>query len=376
MHYQHNYNTWKNINFTVKENPNNIQISTTQHKALKFIKKRFIDGFLTTNEDLEQFVKSRNPKARKAATRRFTKRLVDSGAVERLDNGVFIPKGYHSLLKEIDTKTLSKIKSKRQRNSIVKAQNQFLSIVKPIVADNQNKWSFPLTQITVKFNINGLYKKTKELNIFEKRDKYYIIPFRFEEKCNNTIFGFNTTFQIYKNKVILKLGDQDYPIHANVNNILTAISICQKYLKWTNRFWGFNLTIPHAREWTINIPSIYTMTINPDYSKFGESIKNKTLGYELADNGNCLLLKQKLYLSNLKPSQLIGLFNKFYPLNILNLSLLKILQNPLTKVTLSNRHEKNNSSELISKSHASTIFLEKSYFNNVESKIIQGEKVQ
>lgn len=204
-----------------------------------------------------------------------------------------------------------------------------------------------------------MYEKVKELNIFEKRDKYYIIPFRFEEKYNNTIFGFNATFQIYKNKkVILKLGDQDYPIHANVNNILTAISICQKYLKWTNRFWGFNLTIPHAREWLINIPSIYTITSNPDYSKFGQNIKDETLGYELADKGNCLILRQKLYSYNLKPSQLIGLFNKFNPLGIVNLSPLKIYQNQEENVTVSNKHENSNLSKMSTKCHGLENFLE------------------
>jgi hypothetical protein len=337
----------------------NVHLSKNQAKAIKWMTKRFVeDGLLTNLEDLQQFVRSRTPQGSKATTRKFAQRLVDLGKIKRVKDGIFVPAGYTSLIKDTDIKTLSKIKSKRERTSIIKTRKEFLNQIQPIIADKQNKWSLPLTHVTVKFKINKLYEKVNELKLLEKRGKYYLLPFQ----CQDFPY-LKAAFHIYRNKVILKLGNPDYPIHASENVILTVISICHKYLISTNEFWRFNLEIPSSHEWIINIPSIYTITINQNYSKFGKSIKDDTLGYELTDKGNCLLLKRKLSLTQLKPAQLIGLFNKYYPLDIPNLAPFKLTQNLSINVTLSNEHENSNFTKTRTKCHTFENFLENPNFN-------------
>src|SRR5215212_2749432 len=104
-----------NINLSIRKEFNEPQLTRKKSNIVKFINKRFSKGILTTLSDLEQFVKSKKDK--RVATRKLTSRVCLTGLIESI-NGIYLPKGQGKYVNKVNTKFLSKIKSKREKNTI------------------------------------------------------------------------------------------------------------------------------------------------------------------------------------------------------------------------------------------------------------------
>lgn len=300
--------------------PFEINLSKTQRKAIKWMTKRLVnEGLLTTLEDLTQFVRSKKSHQdgkNNAAVRKFVSRLVAVGAAEALGNGVYIPKGYREFLKDTNIKLLAKIKSKRQKNTIIRARSQILNLIKPYLISRENKWTYLLTQINVRFKVNGLYEKLIELNNVNSTNQHNLIINVGEDK---RVPNLKAAFNVYPNYVRLKIGTPECPLRASESIIFSALSITRNYLVNINRYWHLNLDIPSGHDWLLSIPYLYCQTVNEDYTAFGGTIKNDRLGLSLVDYKKHLCFKINLPSTQLKPSQLVGVLNQYDPLKMLNI---------------------------------------------------------
>ena len=305
------YNTQSNINLSTQKESNEHILSKKHSKIVNFINKRFSQGILTNLSDLQQFSKSK--KDNTVATRKLASRLCNTGAIESI-NGIYIPTGQAAYFKNVNIKYLSKIKTKRDKNTIFKAKKQVIQQLRQIIQDN--KWCFPSTYLTIQLNIKNIYQKLGELNILQPDNNCcYVIPLK-----DKNLPYLKISFYIHPNdNLTIKVGNKRSPIHANESIISSALWICYKYLKQTIQFWNLNLEVPSiSDDWGLSIPYIYSISLNNNYTKLPNKIQDTDLGIELTDKGNHLLLKSKSPRIKLKPKHLHDFLNKFNPLNFVN----------------------------------------------------------
>ncbi len=296
-------NSQSNINFAIQENS---KLSKKHSRIVNFINKRFSQGILTTLPDLQQFTKSK--KDNTVATRKLASRLCNTGAIESI-NGIYIPTGQAAYFKNVNIKYLSKIKTKRDKNTIFKAKKQVIQQLRLIIQDN--KWCIPSTHLSVQFTIKSIYQKLTQLNIFQSDNNCcYIIPLK-----DKNLPYLKITFYIYPDdNLIIKIGNKQSSIHANESIIFTVLWICYKYLIHTIQFWKLGLEIPRIQDnWKISIPYIYSISLNKNYTN-PNKIQDTDLDIELSDKGNHLLIKSKPPRTKLKPHQLYSFLTKYNPL--------------------------------------------------------------
>jgi hypothetical protein len=235
-----------------------------------------------------------------------------------LGNGVYSPKGYSEYVRDTNTKVLAKIKSKQQRNSTIRSQDQFLKLIKPYIISKQNKWTYLLTQLNVKFKVQGLYENLIELNNTNATNQQNLIINISKDK---RVPNLKVAFYVYPNYVRLKIGTPEFPLRASESIIFSSLFIARNYLNAINQFWDLNLAIPSAQDWLISIPYLYCKTVNEDYTSFGGTIKDDNLGLSLIDSNKHLFFKINLPSTQLKPSQLVGLLNQYNSLKMLDIDL-------------------------------------------------------
>lgn len=340
-------------NKPINSNSTELHLSQTEKRVLKWMVKRIQnDGLFTKLEDLSQFVRSGSNQQvvnnNKNAERQLVKRLIKKGAITSVKKGVYVPIQYKNLIRNnnINLKLLSKIKNRNHKKAIIQTQKQFLDLIKPFMTNRQNKWWGLVTHgITVKFHINGLYENLIDLN-GKSPHKYFILPL--EDK---RIPNLKAAFHIYPNYVKLKIGTINMSIQASESIIFSALFICRNYLLRIIQDWNLNLRVPLPQQdsWLITITYLYCITVNEDYTSFGGIIRDYGLGLELIDCNKgikkYLRLKIILPLIQLKPSELLGFFDQYNPIKLLNLDPKKML----------NFHAH---SDTFSKSYVSNLFSE------------------
>ena len=142
------------------------------------------------------FVKS--SKNNTTTAQKLASRVCATCLIESFE-GDYIPKGHKEYLKDTNIKFLSKIKTKREKNSIFKAKKQVIER-RPIIQDN--KYCIPSTHLQIELNIKNIYKKLAELNIFQSDNNCYFIPL----KDNNLFPNLIITFHIHPtDKIIMKI---------------------------------------------------------------------------------------------------------------------------------------------------------------------------
>ena len=293
------------INLSVDNQKFILNISPKQTKTVKFINDRFRKSIPTTIQDLKPFVKS--SKNNNKAAHKLASRLCGTNLIESV-HGIYVPKGHGAYLNNLDIK-LSKIKTKRKKNKVIKAKKHIIELIRPFIT--QNKWCLPSTHLTAQFHIPNIFQQLNNLHIFElENNRHLVIPF----EDNNLFPNLKITFYIYPtDKVIVQIGNKQNLIQANASIICSALSICYDYLISTIQFWRLGLEIPSYSNWTITIPYIYSNTLN-DYTKLNGKIQDDDLGLVLTDEQTHLLLKSKPPQSKFKPKQLHDFLIKYNPL--------------------------------------------------------------
>ena len=300
-----NDNEFSHINFAIPTEKNIHVLSKNQSELVNFINKRYSQGILTTITDLSQFVNS-NKNNNKAA-HKLASRLCATGLIESI-NGVYVPKGSGEYLDKENIKLLSKIKTKREKNKVIKSKQHIINLIRQFII--QNKWCLSSTHLTAQFQINNIFHQLTNLHIFKLDNNRLVIPFE-----DNKLFpNLKITFHIHPtDKVIVKIGNKQNLIQANESIILSALWICHDYLIQTNQFWNLGLEIPCYSNWTISIPYIYSNTLY-NYTKLNGKIQDDDLGLELTDKGTHLLLRSKPPRTQLRPKQLHDFLVKYNPL--------------------------------------------------------------
>ena len=150
----------------------------------------------------------------------------------------------------------------------------------------------------------------------------------------------------------MKVGTTDIPIQASESIIFSALFICRNYLLSIIQNWNLNLRIPLPLHdsWLVTIPYLYCITVNEDYTSFGGIIRDYGLGLELTDCNKgikkYLCLKITLPQIQLKLSELVGFFDQYNPLKLLNLDPKKMLNFHAHSDTFSKSYVSNAFSEV------------------------------